>query len=161
MEEEKNVVEQLENYLDDYTPISIESTIKALDIIYKENKEATTPVFLKIIRHINNRIDEVVNFAYIVSDSRYDEEEKKELAFETLPFKEGDIDVENKIIAAEYKDRESESYEELVVGFLGDARDEYGDIDEYVIEFLHKHDLTFDTIKKIEENNKGHSKTRK
>ena len=82
MEEEKNVVEQLENYLDDYTRISIESTIKALDIIYKGNKEATTPVFLKIIRHINNRIDEVVNFAYIVSDSRYDEKEKKELAFE-------------------------------------------------------------------------------
>ncbi len=161
MENVEFYIEQLEKYLDDFEPISSHLVKRAMELLYENHSERNTRVFLKIVKLINTRIDEVVNFTCIICNDEYTEEEKDKLAFETLPFKKGNVDVENKIIAAEYGEKESESYEDLVVGFLGEVRQEFEDKEEKVIDFIRKHNLTFETIREIEEeNNKGHSKTR-
>ncbi len=161
MENVELYIEQLEKYLDDFEPISPHNIKRAMQLLSEKHSERNTRVFLKIVKLINTRIDEVVNFTCIICNNEYTEEEKEKLAFETLPFKEGNVDVENRIIAIEYGEKESESYEDLIVGFLGEVRLEFENKEEQVKEFIHKHNLTFETIKEIEEENKkSHSKTR-
>lgn len=162
MEPKKSPLELLEDYLDNQSDISLEDAGQALKIVYNGKSDNKYRLYQKIINLIYKRIDESLQFAKILSSKQYSDEEKQSLALDNLPFKDGNIDVEKKIIAAAYQETESKSYENLIIGFLCEDRDNYDEEDEeIVIGFIRDNNITFDTIREIEQKEKDKAKARK
>lgn len=165
MDNEKNTInsalDRLIGYLDNHEPISEQYLKIALKALYGTTREPRiSGISIRMVNLIDKRIKEIINLAQIISNDEYTETEKMILGFESLPFIDGDIDTEKKIISKICGEPEYKSYQELLSTLIYNERNNPEEIDAKITEFIDKYGITFDTIRKNQEENKENVKTR-